>query len=112
MNDQSATLKPPTVVAIEGTFDPVAAVSLRDRIATLAASDGVVLDFTHVREVEDLGLGLLVYGMAADHVTGVRFRGLSHHHERMLRYLGVDAPSLGIVPSVSPAASGAVAVSP
>ena len=111
MNDQIGTLKPPTVVALEGTFDPVAAASLRDRVAALAASDVVVLDFSRVREVEDLGLGLLVYGMAADHVTGVRFRGLSHHHERMLRYLGVDAPSLGIVPPVSPASSGAVALS-
>jgi hypothetical protein len=48
-----------------------------------------------------LALASLAYGLVADHRDDVRFHGLSQHHERMLRYLGVDAPALGIAPTTA-----------
>ncbi len=74
-------------VAVEGTLDPMAASSLRSRLSGKARS--VVLDFSRAREVHDLGLAVLAHGLASEGITA-RFRGLSHHHERLLRYLGLD----------------------
>ncbi len=81
------------VISVEGTLDPMAASLLRSRLTAAHASVPVVLDFGHARDVHDLGMAVLAHGLVSDHLT-VRFRGLSLHHERMLRYLGFDVATL------------------
>ena len=78
-------------VAVEGTLDPMAASELRSRLA--GTDRRVVFDFGRAREVHDLGLAVLAHGLAADGIPA-RFRGLSLHQERMLRYLGLDAAAI------------------
>jgi hypothetical protein len=85
---------PDLVIPVEGTFDPMAAAALRARLAELGSA-GCVLDFSRAREVYDLGLALLADAVAARPGAPVRFRGLSQHHARMLRYLGVDGALYG-----------------
>jgi hypothetical protein len=78
------------VFRVEGVFDPMAATALRAHLRDGPAVARVVLDFTHAREVYALGLAVVCHGLVADGVA-VRFRGLSQHHDRMLRYLGFGA---------------------
>lgn len=75
-----------TIVAIGGTFDNKAAFELRKRIADRPDSGPVILDFTRARDVDDFALAVVAHGLVSDGVP-VRFRGLMHHQERMLRYL-------------------------
>ncbi len=92
-------LRPDAVVAIEGTLNPAAAAELRNGLATVPADEHVILDFSHVRTVEDIALATLADGLVADHRVNVRFRGLSQHQERVLRYLGMDPSAFGLTPS-------------
>jgi anti-anti-sigma regulatory factor len=96
MIEQTRSQQPATVISVEGPFDVAAASDLRNRVAAVAQDGCVVVDLRHARDIEDLALASLAYGLVADHRDNVRFRGLSQHHERMLRYLGVGA--LGITP--------------
>lgn len=77
------------VVPIEGVFDPAAAA---DMTAQCAATDceRVVLDFSRAREVSDLGLAIVVAAMRSIARPQVLLRGLRHHQERQLRYLGIE----------------------
>ena len=93
MRDRSDVPDTDFVVGIEGTFDPAAASILRVELARTRAPKTVVLDFSHAREVHDLGLAMVARALAADGVA-VRFRGISHHQERMLKYLGLAAAEL------------------
>ncbi len=92
MMDPAGTPEP-VVIRVEGMFDPMAASALRARLAQARPQRPIVLDFAHAREVSDLGLAVLAHGLASDG-SSVRFRGLSQHHERMLRYLGLDGSLL------------------
>jgi len=84
------------VIFVEEVFDPVAARALHARLDEMSSVTRVVLDFSRAREVEDSGLALLAGGVAASARLAVRFRGLSRHQERMLRYLGVNPATLGM----------------
>lgn len=77
-------------ISVEGTFDPMMASALRATLGRSPTPAPVVLDFSRAREVSDLAIAMLVHGLAADRIP-VRLRGLSLHHARMLRYLGLDA---------------------
>ena len=104
MNELIETLidtRPPpgTVVAVEGTLDPAAATALRDGLTAMPAGQQVILDFTHARSIEDIALAALADGLLADRRVEVRFRGLSQHHERVLRYLGMDPAAFGLAGS-------------
>lgn len=79
-----------TVLSVEGSFDPMTAHELHARLSAARCAAPVVLDFHKVVEVHDLGIAVLAHGLARDGIP-VRFRGLSQHHERILRYLGFDA---------------------
>jgi len=81
------------LITVEGTFDAVAASALHQRIVGSRRLRRVVLDFSRARDVSDLGIAVLAHGLVDDRVA-VRLRGLSMHHERMLRYLGLDATLL------------------
>ena len=82
-------------VVVEGTFDPMGASALRSRLAGNARR--VVLDFSRALEIHDLGLAVLAHGLAAEGIA-TRFRGLSPHHERLLRVLGLDLAGSGSLP--------------
>jgi anti-anti-sigma regulatory factor len=77
------------MISIDGIFDPTAASALRLRVAASHDTRPVVVDFSRAREVDNLGIVELAHGLASDGIA-VQLRGLSHHHERMLQYLGLD----------------------
>jgi hypothetical protein len=96
------------VFSITGIFDPVAARRFGSRLAELPPDASVVLDFSRAREVSDLALGALATALAASPHPHIALRGLTHHHERMLQYLGIDALVLdrrdrGVRPGVAAA---------
>jgi anti-anti-sigma regulatory factor len=74
-------------VTIEGTLDLMAASALRARLGSTHRP--VVLDFSRVRDVHDLGLAVLAHGLAKDGIAATYY-GLSHHQRRVLQYLGFD----------------------
>ncbi len=92
MHAADASSDGPLYVAVEGTLDPMAASAIRARLA--GTHRLVVLDLSRAREVHDLGVAVLAHGLA---VLGIpaQFRGLSAHHERLLRHLGLDASVAG-----------------
>jgi anti-anti-sigma regulatory factor len=76
-----------TVIRVDGDFDATAASRLAGWLLEVPAGDPVVLDFTHVRVCEDLGLAAVASDLAAHEKVVVL--GLTRHHERVLRYFGV-----------------------
>jgi STAS domain len=79
------------VFSISGVFDPIAAARFRARFAELPRDAPVVLDFSAASEVSDLALWVL---LAAPRHPCLALRGLTQHHERMLRYLGLEGSVL------------------
>ncbi len=75
------------VVRIDGHFDANAATRLSGWLVEVPSSDPLVLDFSQVRTCEDYGLAAVARDLAARDRLVVR--GLTRHHERMLRYFGV-----------------------
>ncbi len=84
------------VFSIAGPFTPVTALQLRVRLAELPPDACVVLDLSRASEVADMALAVLATAIAAPGHPRVVLRGLTHHQERMLRYLGVDVS--GVLP--------------
>ncbi|HET8541045.1 MAG TPA: STAS domain-containing protein [Anaeromyxobacter sp.] len=82
------------VIRLDGNFDAGAANRLCGWLVEVPSSRPLVLDFTHVTKCEDFGLAAVAQDLAAR--DGLVVRGLTRHHERMLRYLGVtlDGPPL------------------
>ncbi len=83
------------VVHLDGHFDAGAATRLSGWLVEVPSNDPLVLDFTQVRTCEDFGLAAVARDLAARDRLVVR--GLTRHHERMLRYFGVklDAAPAG-----------------
>jgi anti-anti-sigma regulatory factor len=86
------------VFRVSGTFDRDCAWQLREQLAVETAS-AIVLDFTDVREFEDLGVALLAHGLSEASGRGARARsvaarGLRYHQLRLFRYFGVDLDDL------------------
>jgi hypothetical protein len=83
------------VVHLDGHFDASAATRLSGWLVEVPSNDPLVLDFTQVRTCEDFGLAAVAGDLAARDRLVVR--GLTRHHERMLRYFGVklEAASVG-----------------
>ena len=75
------------VVHLDGHFDASAATRLSGWLVEVPSDDPLVLDFTQVRTCEDFGLAAVARDLAARDRLVVR--GLTRHHERMLRYFGV-----------------------
>jgi hypothetical protein len=77
----------------ERRFGPAEARAL---VKTLAAADPgshVTLDFSDVREFEDVAVGALAEALTGCTRDLVDLRGLSLHQRRMLRYLGTSRPA-------------------
>lgn len=80
------------VIRIDGTFDAKAATRLAGWLVEVPAAAPLVLDFSQVRVCEDFGLAAV-----ADDLAGrdqVVVHGLTRHHERMLKYFGVELDRL------------------
>lgn len=83
------------VIRLDGNFDASAATRLSGWLVEVPSGDPLVLDFSQVRTCEDCGLAAVARDLAAR--DRLELRGLNRHHERMLRYFGVnlDAPANG-----------------
>ncbi len=75
------------VVRLDGNFDATAAMRLSGWLVEVPSGEPLVLDFTQVRSCEDFGLATVARDLVAR--DGLVVRGLTRHHERMLRYFGV-----------------------
>jgi hypothetical protein len=74
------------VIRIDGTFDAKAAARLAGWLREVPAHEPVVVEFG--RDCLDLGLAAVAGELAARESLVVR--GLSHHQQKLLRYLGVE----------------------
>jgi hypothetical protein len=96
-----------TLVRLEGKFDAVAAWQMRARLGALPLTAEIVIDFSQVREFQDLGVAVLATCLAARDGPNVAVRGLCQHQRRMFRYFGVDVDALhadGSLPTPPPVA--------
>jgi hypothetical protein len=75
------------VIHLDGNFDAGAARRLSGWLVEVPSGQPLVLDFTQVRACEDFGLAAVARDLAARDQLVVR--GLTRHHERMLKYFGV-----------------------
>jgi len=80
------------VIRIDGNFDATAATRLAGWLVEVPAGAPLVLDFSQVRVCEDFGLAAVADDLAARDRLVVR--GLTRHHERMLKYFGVELEHL------------------
>lgn len=82
------------VIRLDGTFDAGAANRLSGWLVEVPSEDPLVLDFSRVRTCEVFGLASVARDLAArEHLV---VRGLTRHHERMLRYFGVTIDALPV----------------
>ncbi len=80
-----------TLFRVSGVFDSASAHELSERLAPRAGED-VILDFSLVREFDDLGIAALARGVAGR--DRLSLRGLRQHQRRIFRYFGVDVDAL------------------
>jgi anti-anti-sigma regulatory factor len=88
------------VIPVGGAFDDSTGSALRTRLTEMRSGTSVVLDFRHARDVNDVALAVFLRGIGELRAR-VWLWGLSQHHERVLRYLGLASgrgPSRGTVP--------------
>jgi hypothetical protein len=82
------------LIRVDGTFDAPAAWDVRGRLGAIPATSNVVIDFSQVREFNDLGLAVMAPGLVPGYGPHVVVRGLRQHQHRMFRYFGVDLDAL------------------
>ncbi len=80
------------VIRLDGNFDASAATRLSGWLVEVPSGEPLVLDFSQVRMCEAFGLAAVARDLAARDRLVVR--GLTRHHERMLRYFGVKLDTL------------------
>jgi hypothetical protein len=83
------------LIQLDGTFDLPAARDVGGRLAALPVGTSVVIDFSHVKQIMDLGVAALVSGLSARDGPHVAFRGLCRHQHRLFRYFGLDLDAWG-----------------
>jgi anti-anti-sigma regulatory factor len=86
------------VFRIEGTFDPPAAIRLRQRVMA-EETPRAIFDFSHVETLDDAALPLLTVLLALLCREGrdVALLGLRGHQERILHHLGIEVSGGGSV---------------
>jgi anti-anti-sigma regulatory factor len=60
-------------------------------------SEEVVLDFASVDDLGDASVAVLSHVLRSAHSRSLRVRGLRRHHERLLRYFGIELDEHGAV---------------
>ncbi len=81
-----------TVLALEGSFDLDGAERLHDALRQIDAGRSITVDFHEVRLFHDLAVARLARELNDLNDAGGRrltLLGLSEHHHRLLRYVGV-----------------------
>lgn len=89
MMDVSQGARGELVIRLRGTFDGAAANRVAGRMRELPRGADVVLDFSGVRQLHDFGLAAVARAIG-ERGPALSVRGLTHHHERLLRYFGVE----------------------
>ncbi len=82
------------LIRLDGTFDAPAAWDVRGRLGAIPTTSNVVVDFSKVREFDDLGVAVMASGLAPGQGPHVVVRGLRQHQHRMFRYFGVDLDAM------------------
>jgi anti-anti-sigma regulatory factor len=98
--EDSVTEEVRCVISVGGAFDASTGSALCTRLAAMRSGTSVVLDFRHARDVNDVALAMLLRRIGELRAR-VWLWGLSQHHERVLRYLGLASgrgPSRETVP--------------
>jgi hypothetical protein len=85
----------------ERRFGPAEARALTETLAAADPGSRFTLDFSGVREFEDVAVGALAQALAGCTRDAVALLGLSLHQRRMLKYFGVDLEA-GVGPAPDP----------
>jgi anti-anti-sigma regulatory factor len=83
------------LLRITGKFDPASALLLERELVKEEDSDEVVLDFASVDELGDASVAVLSHVLRSAHSRSLRVCGLRRHHERLLRYFGIELDEHG-----------------
>ncbi len=75
-------------IQLQGVVDLDAAALLKSAATNIADGHPVVLDFRGATVTSDAALGMVVAAIGSADIACV---GLSNHHEKLLKYLGVSA---------------------
>ncbi|HYD41075.1 MAG TPA: hypothetical protein VEB43_09620 [Anaeromyxobacter sp.] len=78
------------LIQVAGTFDRNAATRLSLWLSELPRATPLVIDFSRVSDLQDVGVATVAQQLVAH--SGVALRGLGRHHLRLLRYCGVEVP--------------------
>jgi hypothetical protein len=77
-------------IQVEGIFDRNAAARLSRWVSDLPRATPLVIDFSRVDDLQDVGVAAVAEELAGH--SGVALRGLGRHHLRLLRYCGLELP--------------------
>lgn len=83
------------LLRITGRFDPASALLLERELVKEDETEEVVLDFGSVDELGDASVAVLSHVLRSAHSRSLRVRGLRRHHERLLRYFGIELDERG-----------------
>ncbi len=78
-------------IQVGGTFDRNAAARLSRWVGDLPNATPLVIDFSRVDDLQDVGVAAVAPQLASH--SGVALRGLGRHHLRLLRYCGLELPA-------------------
>lgn len=82
------------LLRITGRFDPASALLLERELVKEEDTGEVVLDFASVDELGDASVAVLSHVLRSSQ-RSLRVRGLRRHHERLLRYFGIELDEHG-----------------
>ena len=85
------------LLRITGRFDPASALLLERELVKEEKTEEVVLDFASVDELGDASVAVLSHVLRSAHSRSLRVCGLRRHHERLLRYFGIELDEHGNV---------------
>ena len=77
------------IIEIGGSFDGKVAARLAGWLREIPRTDRLVIDFSQVRDFQDLGLACVARDLVA-RGSQLQVRGLTRHQERMMRYFGLE----------------------
>ena len=83
------------LLRITGRFDPASALLLERELVKEDVTEEVVLDFASVDELGDASVAVLSHVLRSAHSRSLRVCGLRRHHERLLRYFGIELDEHG-----------------
>jgi anti-anti-sigma regulatory factor len=80
------------VLVVHGSLNQQEVGELQARVADLEPGARVTIDLREVRVCDDAAVAALARGLGRGGGPAVELVGLSDHHHRVLRYMGVRAP--------------------